>query len=249
HHLFLGLFHTGDVVEGDVGVFLAGDFMPAAAEVTQHPARPGAVAELTEDEEPDESEDHQPGNEGNQKIDDDVRTILDPDFGVFVVIGQPLHELPIAGHARGHSSVEELDSRLHAGDDFLVAVEFAFEVIAVDGDGFDAIGDPFVFKFAEGDGDVLLALHLEQGDQHDRKSDKEDPPEQTATEAHSTAVGTAGPGGFANRAVWALFCHRWVPLVFIGLLESTGNYEPLRYYFTSPIISRAAGGFPHRIIP
>ena len=60
HHLFLGLFDSGHIVEGDVGVILGGDFVFALAEAAEHSTGTGAVAKLAEDEEPDEAEDEQP---------------------------------------------------------------------------------------------------------------------------------------------------------------------------------------------
>ena len=55
HHFVFGLFDAGHVVEGDVGVFLGRDLVAAAAEVAEHAAGAGAVAQLAEDEEVDDA--------------------------------------------------------------------------------------------------------------------------------------------------------------------------------------------------
>src|SRR5205814_2109270 len=73
HHLFLGLFNSGHIVEGNVGVFFRGYTMARAPEVSEHSTRTCAVAQLAEYEEPDERENQQPGN---QRDDDRHQQIL-----------------------------------------------------------------------------------------------------------------------------------------------------------------------------
>ncbi len=62
----------GDIVEGDVGVILGSDFMFALPKAAEHSAAAGAVAELAEDEEPDEPKDQQPGDEREDQGEPDI---------------------------------------------------------------------------------------------------------------------------------------------------------------------------------
>ena len=189
HHLVLGFFNAGHIVEGDVGVILGGDFVFALAEAAEHATGAGAVAELAEDEEPDEAEDEQPGHQRQQDVHEEAGLILGFDLGGAALVHQVDKIGSVGEGAFGIFGAEKFDVTGGAGN--LDAVfDFAFDVVAVDGELFDSVLGQERLKI--GDWNRLMGVGgaAEKHDQHDGQADEEHPSEQSPTDAHTAAVGS-----------------------------------------------------------
>ncbi len=187
HHLFLGLFDSGHIVESDVGVILGGDFVFALAEAAEHSTGAGAVAELAEDEEPDEAEDQQPGHQRQQDVHEEAGLILGFDLGGAALVHQVDKIGSVGKSPFGVFGAEKFD--VSGGARNLDAVfDFAFDVVAVDGEFFDSVLGQERLKIGDWNRLVGVGGAAEKHDQHDGQADEEHPSEQSPTDADTAAV-------------------------------------------------------------
>ena len=213
HHFVFGLFDARHIIESDVRVFLAGDAVLAAAKVTEHPTGTGTVAKLAEDKEPDETEQHQPGNQRHDQGGEKAAAVLNLNAGFVdeagVGIKHPLHHIEWL-RSRENFSAEHLHFA-DAGKADRVA-KLAANGVALQRDDFHVGIFKLLLEFADVNIDAAAAFVVEKDKQHHRDGDEENPSKKSTAKFKASAIraGTrrGGTAIFAGGTIGSLFCHR-----------------------------------------
>ena len=141
-------------------MFLARDAVAAAAEVAEHSAGPGAVAQLAEKEEPDEGEDQQPGNQRDQDGHQQILAVFGLDVGSVGMIQKPDQQALRGGHG-GHIATEVRDAILGTREGPLF-LEFSLDRVSLDDQPLDVALRQFALHVAQGHTAIGALVLLEQ---------------------------------------------------------------------------------------